>query len=83
MIPIETMNIVYHNAPQVAHGPSWALLIVEYLGLQMYSIDGNILPGSALLLMFAAWGVYFWILRIWGSVEQIPVIWEKMKGDRE
>lgn len=84
MIPIETMNIIfYHNVPQVATGPSWALLITEYLGLHVISIDGNILPGSALLLMFAAWGVWFWILRIWGSIEQIPVIWEKMKGDRE
>lgn len=83
MIPIETMTILYHNPPPVATGPSWALLIVEYLGLQIYSIDGNILPGSALLLMFAAWGVWFWILRIWGSFEQIPVLLKKMRGDRE
>lgn len=84
MLPIETMNITYHNfAPHVATGPSWALLITKYLGLEIVSIDGNILPGSALLLMFAGWGVWFWILRIWGSIEQIPVLYRKMKGEEK
>lgn len=80
MIPIETMNLTYHYAPHVAHGPSWALMITEYLGLQVVSIDGNILPGSALLLMFAAWGVWYWVLMITGSFKQIPVIYRKMRG---
>jgi len=83
MIPIQTMEILYHVPPPVPTGPSWVLLITEYLGLQVVSIDGNILPGSALLLMFAGWGVWFWILRIWGSFEQIPKIWEMMKGEKE
>lgn len=80
MIPIETMNITYHIAPRVVSGPSWAVLITEFLGLQIYSIDGNIIPGSALLLMFAAWGVWFWILRISGAFYQIPVLYRKIRG---
>lgn len=78
MIPIETMNFSYHYAPHVVTtGPSWALLVTEYLGLQVISIDGNILPGSALLLMFAAWGLWYWVLMLAGSLKQIPVLYRK------
>lgn len=81
MIPIETLNTTSTFAPHVSTGPSWALMITEYLGLQMISIDGNILPGSALLLMFAAWGIWYWVLMINGAIKQVPILikklWEK------
>jgi len=83
MIPLETLNISYH-APQVAeHGPSLALSVSQLLGIQVIGIDGNILPMTALILMFAVWGMWYWILMAKSAISALPGIYRKMKGEDE
>ncbi len=83
MIPLETLNISYH-APQVAeHGPSLALSVSQLLGIQVIGIDGNILPMTALVLMFAVWGVWYWTIMIRNAISTLPGIYRKIKGEDE
>ena len=78
MIPIETANVSYYFVPVAEHGPSWAFLISKTIGIQVVGIDGNILPITALVLMFAAWGVWYWVLMIINSAKQIPVLYRRV-----
>jgi hypothetical protein len=85
MIPIQTMNISRFGPVPDPAGPSWALLISKALGIQVVSIDGNILPITAIVLMFAAWGVWFFVLRLIDGVKELPVLYRKAtkKEDEE
>lgn len=82
MIPIETLNITYHALPAAVQGPSWALTISRLLGIQVIGIDGNILPSTALVLMFAVWGIWYWVLMIRNSVGALPRLIERFKGEK-
>ncbi len=83
MTPLETLNISYH-APQVAeHGPSFALSVSQLLGIQVIGIDGNILPMTALVLMFALWGMWYWTIMIRNAISTLPQIYKKMKEEDE
>lgn len=80
MMPIETFNISYHVQPVIfQHGPSWALTISRFLGIQVIGIDGNILPSTALVLMFAVWGIWYWVLMIKSSIGLMPRLIERLK----
>lgn len=86
MIPLETFNIetfnISYHAPRVAeHGPSFALQLSQWLGIQVVGIDGNILPMTAIVLMFAVWGMWYWMIMIRNAISSLPKIYRKIKGE--
>jgi hypothetical protein len=80
MIPIETMNITYHVVPAGVQSPSWVLLFARWMGISIITIDGQIQPGTLLVMMFAVWGIWHWILMIRESVGAMPRLIERFKG---
>lgn len=49
------------------------------LGLDVVTIDGSILPGTYIVFMFVAWGVWHWILMAINSYGALPRIYGKIK----
>lgn len=65
--------------PQLVHqtAPSWLLNLFQWAGIPVVSIDGQLLPQTMILVMFAAWGVWHWILMAQNAVGAIAYHWSK------
>ena len=83
MNPIETMNITYHVVPEAVQGPTWPLLFAKWTGLSIITIDGQLQPGTLLVMMFAAWGVWHFILMFRDSVGALPQLYKRFTGGKK
>lgn len=82
MIPLETMNITYHALPGTIEGPTWPVILAKLTGISIITIDGQIQPGTALLIMFSAWGMWYWAIMVKSAISALPGIYRKFKGER-
>lgn len=78
--PIITLAMDPSFGPAVTPaGPSWALQFLQFFGIPAITINGQILPQTMILMMFAAWGVWHWILMAQNSMGAIKYHYEKLK----
>jgi len=64
-------------------GPSWALQFLNWAGIPAVTVDGQLLPQTLILIMFAAWGVWHWILMGQNAMSAIKYHWSKRNDEQE
>jgi hypothetical protein len=55
MIPVETLKIHYYNAPATQEAMPMIAPVFQWLGIPMTT-------ATLILVMFAAWGVWHWVI---------------------
>jgi hypothetical protein len=69
--PIVTV-VINNNAPGIAEqAPSLAVQFFQVTGIQVMTVDGQISPVAVIFLMFAAWGVWHWMIMAFNGAKNI------------